>query len=117
MNDPLKSIEGTGIAAAMADLGRRAMAPRGRLRSRRRRSATQALAAMAQAIRDNEGAILAANAEDVAEAKADGTTRRSSIASRSTPNASPRWRTASRSCAISPTRSVPSWKAGPGRTA
>jgi glutamate-5-semialdehyde dehydrogenase len=74
MNAPLKSIEGTGIAAAMADLGRRA---RGGARALALSPAAQrdkALGAMAQAIRDNEGAILAANAEDVAEAKANGTT-------------------------------------------
>src|SRR5882762_4644894 len=74
MNAPLKSIEGTGIAAAMADLGRRA---RGAVRALALSPAAQrdrALGAMAQAIRLNEAAILAANAEDVAEAKANGTT-------------------------------------------
>jgi glutamate-5-semialdehyde dehydrogenase len=74
MNAPLKSIEGTGIAAAMADLGRRA---RGAARALALSPAEQrnaALGAMAQAIRDSEAAILAANAEDVAEAKANGTT-------------------------------------------
>jgi glutamate-5-semialdehyde dehydrogenase len=74
MNAPLKSIEGTGIAAAMADLGRRA---RGAARALALSPAAQrdkALGAMAQAIRANEAAILDANAEDVAEAKAKGTT-------------------------------------------
>jgi len=74
MNAPLKSIEGTGIAAAMADLGHRA---RGATRALALSPAAQrdkALGAMAQAIRDNEAAILSANAEDVAEAKSDGTT-------------------------------------------
>jgi glutamate-5-semialdehyde dehydrogenase len=74
MNAPLKSIEGTGIATAMADLGRRA---RGAARALALSPAAQrdkALGAMAQAIRESESAILAANAEDVAEAKANGTT-------------------------------------------
>src|SRR5882757_1020128 len=74
MTAPLKSIEGTGIAAAMAELGRRA---RGAARALALSPAAQrdrALGAMAQAIRASEAAILAANAEDVAEAKANGTT-------------------------------------------
>jgi len=74
MNAPLKSIEGTGIAAAMADLGRRA---RGAARALALSPAAQrdrALGAMAQAIRDNAAAILSANAEDVAEARSNGTT-------------------------------------------
>ena len=74
MNAPLKSIEGTGIAAAMGDLGRRA---RGAARALALSPAAQrdrALGAMAQAMRDNEAAILGANAADVAEAKSNGTT-------------------------------------------
>jgi glutamate-5-semialdehyde dehydrogenase len=74
MNASLKSIEGTGIATAMADLGRRA---RGGARALALSPAAQrdrALGAMAQAIRANEAAILSANAEDVAEAKSNGTT-------------------------------------------
>jgi glutamate-5-semialdehyde dehydrogenase len=74
MNASLKSIEGTGIATAMADLGRRA---RGAARALALSPAAQrdrALGAMAQAIRANEAAILSANAEDVAEAKSNGTT-------------------------------------------
>src|SRR5204863_7332704 len=73
-NAPLKSIEGTGVAAAMADLGRRA---RGAARVLALSPAAQrdkALGAMAHAIRDNQAAILGANAEDVAEAKSNGTT-------------------------------------------
>jgi glutamate-5-semialdehyde dehydrogenase len=74
MNAPLKSIEGTGVAAAMADLGRRA---RGAARAFALSPAAQrdrALGATAQAIRDNEAAILSANAEDIAETKTSGTT-------------------------------------------
>jgi glutamate-5-semialdehyde dehydrogenase len=73
MTAPLKSIEGTSIADAMADIGRRA---RGAARTLALSPAAQrdkALTAMAQAIRDSEAAILAANAEDVAEVKAAGT--------------------------------------------
>ncbi len=73
MTAPLKSIEGTSIADAMADIGRRA---RGAARALALSPAAQrdkALTAMAQAIRDSEAAILAANAEDVAEVKAAGT--------------------------------------------
>jgi glutamate-5-semialdehyde dehydrogenase len=58
----------------MADLGRRA---RGAARVLALSPAVQrdrALGAMAQAIRDNEAAILGANAEDVVEAKTNGTT-------------------------------------------
>jgi glutamate-5-semialdehyde dehydrogenase len=74
MTAPLKSIEGTSIAAAMADIGRRV---RGSARALALSPAAQrdkALGAMAQAIRDSAAGILAANAEDVAEAKANGTT-------------------------------------------
>jgi glutamate-5-semialdehyde dehydrogenase len=74
MNAPLKSIEGTGIAAAMADLGRRARSAARALALSPAAQRDKALGAMAQAIRDNEAAILNANAEDVAEAKSDGTT-------------------------------------------
>jgi glutamate-5-semialdehyde dehydrogenase len=73
MTAPLKSIEGSSIADAMADIGRRA---RGAARALALSPAAQrdkALSAMAQAIRTSEAAILAANAEDVAEVKAAGT--------------------------------------------
>ncbi len=74
MTAPLKTIEGTGIAAAMADIGRRA---KGAARTLALSPAAQrdaALAAMAKSIRASEAGILAANAEDVAEAKAAGAT-------------------------------------------
>jgi glutamate-5-semialdehyde dehydrogenase len=73
MTAPLKSIEGTSIADAMADIGRRA---RGAARTLALSPAAQrdkALSAMARAIRDSEAGILAANAEDVADVKAAGT--------------------------------------------
>jgi len=74
MTAPLKSIEGTGIAAAMADIGRRAKAAARTLALSPRAQRDAALSAMAQNIRGSEAAILAANAEDVAEAKASGAT-------------------------------------------
>jgi len=74
MTAPLKSLEGTGIAAAMADIGRRAKSAARTLALSPTAQRDKALGAMAQAIRDNQAAILAANAEDVAEAKASGAT-------------------------------------------
>src|SRR5947209_10153081 len=74
MTAPLKSIEGTGIAAAMADIGRRAKAAARTLALSPRAQRDAALSAMAQNICGSEAAILAANAEDVAEAKASGAT-------------------------------------------
>jgi glutamate-5-semialdehyde dehydrogenase len=70
----LKSIEGTGIEAVMADIGRRAKSAARTLALSPAAQRDKALAAMAQAIRDSEPAILAANAEDIAEAKASGAT-------------------------------------------
>ena len=78
MTAPLKSIEGTSIADAMADIGRRAKAAARTLALSPAAQRDAALAAMAQAIRDSEAGILAANAEDVAEAKAAGDERRRS---------------------------------------
>jgi glutamate-5-semialdehyde dehydrogenase len=74
MTAPLKSIEGTGIATAMADIGRRAKAAARTLALSPRAQRNAALSAMTQQIRDSEAAILAANAEDIAEAKASGAT-------------------------------------------
>jgi glutamate-5-semialdehyde dehydrogenase len=73
MTAPLKSIEGTGdIAAAMAEIGRKA---RGAARALALASTEQkdyALERMAAAIRAQKDRILAANAEDFAEARAAG---------------------------------------------
>jgi len=75
MTAPLKTIEGTGdIAAVMRDIGARA---RRAVRALALSPAAQrdtALAAMAKAVRARETGILAANAEDVAEARASGAT-------------------------------------------
>src|ERR1043165_3940028 len=74
MTAPLKAIDGTSIADAMADIGRRAKAAARTLALSATAQRDAALAAMAQAIRASEAGILAANAEDVAEAKASGAT-------------------------------------------
>ncbi len=75
MTAPLKSIEGTGdIAAAMAEIGRQARAAARALALASPAQKNQALHAMAVALRGHESAILAANAEDVSEARtAEGT--------------------------------------------
>jgi glutamate-5-semialdehyde dehydrogenase len=73
MTAPLKSIEGTGdIAAMMADIGRRARAAAQVLALSPTAQKDRALAAMAAAVRAQKVAILAANAEDISEAKASG---------------------------------------------
>jgi glutamate-5-semialdehyde dehydrogenase len=73
MSAPLKSIEGAGdIAAAMADIGRNARSAARVLALAPAAQKNQALEAMATAIRAETPAILAANAEDIAEARASG---------------------------------------------
>jgi glutamate-5-semialdehyde dehydrogenase len=75
MTAPLKSIEGTGdIAAAMAEIGRKAGAAARVLALASTAQKDDALARMAAAIRAQKDRILAANAEDVAEARAAGVT-------------------------------------------
>jgi glutamate-5-semialdehyde dehydrogenase len=75
MTAPLKSIEGTGdIAAAMAEIGRNARAAARVLALAPAEQKNRALQAMAGAIRAHKAAILAANAEDTAEARAGGLT-------------------------------------------
>ena len=72
MTAPLKTIEGSGdIADVMRELGRGARAAARALALAPPAQKNAALAAMAQAVRMQAAAILAANAEDVAEAKAD----------------------------------------------
>src|SRR3954466_16211777 len=72
MTAALKSIEGSSIADAMADIGRRAKAAARTLALAPAEQRDAALAAMAKSVRDSEAGILAANAEDVADAKASG---------------------------------------------
>jgi glutamate-5-semialdehyde dehydrogenase len=75
MTAPLKSIEGTGdLAGVMAGIGQRARAAARVLALSPAAQKDQALAAMAVAIRAQKARILAANAEDLAEAKSAGIT-------------------------------------------
>jgi len=75
MSAPLKSIEGTGdIAAAMAEIGRAARAAARTLALASTEQKDRALADMASAVRAQAPRILAANGEDIAEAKASGMT-------------------------------------------
>ena len=75
MSAPLKSIEGSGdIAAAMGEIGRRARTAARALALAPADQKNRALGAMAAAVRAQASLILAANAEDVAEARAAGVT-------------------------------------------
>src|SRR5258705_87015 len=73
MSAPLKAIEGNAdLPALMADLATRARAAARVLALASPEQKNQALEAMERAIRANATAILAANAEDVAEVRASG---------------------------------------------
>src|SRR5262250_2764422 len=75
MSAPLKSIEGEGdVARTMREIGRRARAAVRSLALAPTAAKDAALAAMAKTIVAHTDDILAANAEDVAEAKAQGAT-------------------------------------------
>jgi glutamate-5-semialdehyde dehydrogenase len=75
MSAPLKSIEGSGdIAAVMGEIGRRARAAARALALAPADQKNRALGAMAAAVRAQTSLVLAANAEDVAEARAAGVT-------------------------------------------
>jgi glutamate-5-semialdehyde dehydrogenase len=75
MTAPLKAVEKSGdIAAVMRDIGARAKAAGRRLALAATADKDRALAAMAAAIRNATAAILAANAEDIAEARSGGAT-------------------------------------------
>src|SRR5712691_2965081 len=75
MSAPLKSVEGTGdIAAAMAEIGRQARAAARVLALAPTAQKDRALELMAAAVRAQKAKILAANAEDITEAKAGGLT-------------------------------------------
>src|SRR5258707_10801702 len=60
------------LPAVMADIGRRARVAASRLALASADAKTVALRAAAQAIRDRAGEILAANTDDIAEAKCAG---------------------------------------------
>ena len=77
MSAPLKSIEGTGdlnasLSATLAGIGRAARAAARVLALAPADRKNRALAAMAAAVRAEVTAILAANAEDVAEGRKSG---------------------------------------------
>src|SRR6266702_4439353 len=73
MTAPLKAIDVSGdIAAAMRDIGKRAKAAARRLALASTADKDRALAAIAGALRASRAAILAANAENIAEARAAG---------------------------------------------
>ena len=75
MTAPLKTIEKVGdIAAVLRDIGGRAKAAARTLALAATADKNRALAAMADAVRATRPAILAANAEDLAEAKGSGAT-------------------------------------------
>jgi glutamate-5-semialdehyde dehydrogenase len=75
MSAPLKALDGApDLTALMTDLGAGARRAARVLALAPSEQKDTALAAMAAAIRANASAILAANAEDVAEAKASGST-------------------------------------------
>jgi glutamate-5-semialdehyde dehydrogenase len=75
MTAPFKTIEGTAdIAELMHEIGRQAKAAARVLALARAEQKDKALAAIAAALRAGQSDILAANAEDVAEAKASGAT-------------------------------------------
>lgn len=75
MSAPLKSIDGSSdIAAAMGEIGRRARTAARALALAPADQKNRALGAMAAAVRAQTSIILAANAEDVAEARAAGVT-------------------------------------------
>jgi glutamate-5-semialdehyde dehydrogenase len=75
MNAPLKAVDGSGkLEATMRDIGRDARRAARALALASPSQKIKALAAMAKAIRGSRAAILAANAEDLAEAKSAGAT-------------------------------------------
>jgi glutamate-5-semialdehyde dehydrogenase len=75
MSVPLKSVEETGdIAAAMGEIGRKARSAARTLALALTAQKDRALQLMADAVRAEKPRILAANAEDIAEARASGVT-------------------------------------------
>ncbi len=75
MSAPLKSIEGTGdIAATLGEIARQARAAARTLALAPTAQKDRALELMAAAVRAQSAAILVANAEDIAEARAAGLT-------------------------------------------
>jgi glutamate-5-semialdehyde dehydrogenase len=75
MNAPLKAVGGSGdLDVTMRQIGRDARRSARALALASTAQKNKALAAMAEALRGSEAAILKANAEDIAEAKSRGAT-------------------------------------------
>src|SRR5712692_7786943 len=74
MAAPLKTVEGSNIAALMHEIGQRAKSATRVLALAPTAQKDKALAGMAEAIRAHQAHILSANADDMAEAKAAGAT-------------------------------------------
>jgi glutamate-5-semialdehyde dehydrogenase len=74
MAAPLKTVESSDIAALMHAIGREAKSAARMLALAATAQKDEALAAMAEALRQHKRDILSANAQDVAEAKAAGAT-------------------------------------------
>ena len=74
MTAPLKTVEGSNIAVLMHEIGEQARSSARVLALAPTAQKDRALAAMAAAIRARQAQILAANAEDVTEAKVSGAT-------------------------------------------
>src|SRR4029453_9275166 len=74
MTAPLKTVEGSNLAALMREIGERARSSARVLALAPTAQKDRALAAMAAAVRARQARILAANAEDMAEAKTSGAT-------------------------------------------
>jgi glutamate-5-semialdehyde dehydrogenase len=74
MTAPLKTVEGSNIAVLMREIGEQARSSARVLALAPTAQKDRALAAMAAAIRARQAQILAANAEDMTEAKASGAT-------------------------------------------
>jgi glutamate-5-semialdehyde dehydrogenase len=74
MAAPLKTVEGSDIAALMHAIGREAKSAARVLALAPTAQKDEALAAMSEALRQRKSDILAANGQDVAEAKAAGAT-------------------------------------------
>src|SRR5689334_4028750 len=73
MTAPLKSVEGTGdMTDVMAEIGRNARSAARVLALATPEQKNRALAAMAAALRTQTARILAANADDLGEARASG---------------------------------------------
>ena len=118
MSAPLKAIDGNAdLPALMTELAAQARAAARVLALPRRSRRTARWKRCERAIRANAAAILAANAEDVAEVRNGGATAAFIDRLTLTPARIEAWPTVSRPCAGSPIRSAPSPRAGTGRTA